>query len=232
MITKENKVELISYFGGDSTHASPVHDYIDENEPDTNRRNRLLKILIENNELECFRNSFLQFKLITDYTTFINFNKKLEGYNIVPEIYSHKYPSEYDFYIPMDLGEFPSKADIKLGDEEKTIFEGGTNWWNILYDYNELGLRIHKQMLKDLDMKLPSPRIRDLSKFTQTLGAQVIYTINFSWLTFYNFYIEAMKPTTQLEFHDIAEDMMSLVEEIPYKPFKNTIKYFNINETK
>lgn len=231
MIIEENNVELVSFHGGDLLHTSSMEGYILEGHNQTEKTNRFLTYLYENSLLGNFRKSYLQFKLNTDYTTYINFCKTIDARNITNKIYKqaegHWKDSRVKYFIPQDFTTCVTSSDI-IDEEGNILYEKGTNYFDLINDFNRLGVTLHTFIKNDMKKKLPILRTKNASDFFLTLSTQVTYDITLNFIEFVEFYNTASSPYAQQEYQHIASLMLELIKGIKYNPFKTTIKLFNL----
>lgn len=227
----ENLVELVSYHGGDLLHTSSVEGYLCENTGQLEKTNRFLKYLYESNLLSNYRKSYIQFKLTTDYTTYINFCNNVDARNITSKIFPEGmgYRNNHDvtYYIPPDYPMCVTSSDV-VDEDGKVLYKRGTNYFDLLNDYTKLGMLLNKFVKKDLKNKLPAGRIWESSTFFHNLSTQVTYDVTFNFIEFVQFYQKASSSYSSQEYQQVAEYMVSLLKDIPHNPFRITLKLFEL----
>lgn len=206
-----NTVELIGYYGSDTTHSlsawtSTSRDLTPEKEA---RIPKLLKMLAENGHHTPFEKSTLHFLVRSDIATHIHVLKHRIGVSVNGESARYKELKEDKFYIPQD---WP------------------VHWKSILKDYTEQGLRLYHACIEDLveNCGFDRKRAKESARFFRPYNTQIDYDLMFNFRSFYHFQSLRNKPDAQLEIRVIAQDCLDLVKNIEGNPFKYTLEAFGL----
>jgi thymidylate synthase ThyX len=71
-------------------------------------------------------------------------------------------------------------------------------------------------------------RAKESARFYLPYGNQVTMDLMFNWRSFYHFLQLRMKPDSQKEVFNLAEEMLKKISEIPGNPFEHTIEAFGL----
>ena len=225
----KNKVELIGYYGDDTVHAcsawtSTSRDLSPEK---LERVPKLLKMLATEGHHTPFEKSSLHFLVDTDIASHIHIIKHRIGVAVNGESARYKEIKEDKFYIPRDWMDERLSKDISFYEDYFRCFIAeGECWGNILQQYAELGNSLYHQAIKDMTVTLGRKRAKESARFFKTYNSQIQADVMFNWRSFHHFLSLRMKDNAQDEIHEIAEQMLKLVKEIPGEPFKYTIEAF------
>lgn len=208
---KNNKVQLIGYYGDDFIHAGSAWTSTsrDLTEDKKKRIPDLLKMLAENGHHTPFEKSSLHFLVTSDIASHIHLLKHRIGVSINAESARYKELKEDKFYIPTDWSPY---------------------WANRLEKYTQYGLKLYHECVESLvnDLKIDRKRAKESARFFRTYNTQIDCDIMFNWRSFYHFLQLRNKPDAQLEIRDLASEMLNLVKNIDGNPFENTIKAFKL----
>ncbi|NCA20752.1 MAG: FAD-dependent thymidylate synthase [Crocinitomicaceae bacterium] len=191
----ENSVELIGYYGSDETHAlsawtSTSRDLTEEK---VNRIGKLLNMLASEGHMTPFEKSSLHFLVTSDIASHIHLLKHRIGVNINAESARYKEFTIDKFYIPYD---WPENQKIELENHIKNSFE-----------------RYHR-CIKELEAKgVSRKRAKESARFYLPYGIQITCDIMFNWRSFAHFQKLRNDSHAQVEIRDIAQKMLTLVEE-------------------
>lgn len=191
----ENKVELIGYYGSDETHALSAWTSTSRelNEEKRGRIEKLLTMLAKDGHHTPFEKSSLHFLVTSDIASHIHLLKHRIGVNINAESARYKEFTIDKFYVPDD---WPENQKIQLENHIKNSFE-----------------RYH-QCIKELEAKgVSRKRAKESARFYLPYGIQITCDVMFNWRSFVHFQKLRNDSHAQVEIRDIAQKMLTLVEE-------------------
>ncbi len=190
-----NKVELIGHYGSDeiialSAWTSTSRDLTEEK---VNRIGKLLNMLASEGHMTPFEKSSLHFLVTSDIASHIHLLKHRIGVNINAESARYKEFTIDKFYIPYD---WPENQKIELENHIKNSFE-----------------RYHR-CIKELEAKgVSRKRAKESARFYLPYGIQITCDVMFNWRSFAHFQKLRNDSHAQVEIRDIAQKMLTLVEE-------------------
>lgn len=204
-----NKVELIGYYGSDTTHAQSAWTSTSRelSKDKLERIPNLLKMLAENGHHTPFEKSSLHFLVTVDQASHIHFLKHRIGVSINGESARYKELKEDKMYMPND---FPKEWKGKLD-----VFTQASN-------------NLYHKCLEELTPLLGRKRAKESARFFKTMNSQITMDVMFNWRSFYHFLSLRNKSDAQKEIQEIAQQMLDLVNDIEDNPFEHTIKAFNL----
>lgn len=222
----KNKIELIGYYGDDTTIAcsawtSTSRDITNEKRE---RIPKLLKMLADAGHHTPFEKSGLHFLVDCDIASHIHLLKHRIGVSINGESARYKELKEDKYYIPEDWKNIYPSQDIGPGDCPWATTQ--QSWVNILEEYTKVGNDLYHQCVKDLEPVLGRKRAKESARFFKSYNSQIQADVMFNWRSFHHFLGLRNKPEAQKEIRDIAEYMLLLVKNIEGNPFKYTIEAF------
>lgn len=191
----ENSVELIGYYGSDETHALSAWTSTsrDLNDEKRGRIDKLLTMLARDGHHTPFEKSSLHFLVTSDIASHIHLLKHRIGVNINAESARYKEFTIDKFYIPYD---WPENQKIELENHIKNSFE-----------------RYHR-CIKELEAKgVSRKRAKESARFYLPYGIQITCDVMFNWRSFAHFQKLRNDSHAQVEIRDIAQKMLTLVEE-------------------
>jgi thymidylate synthase (FAD) len=225
----DNTVELLGYYGDDSTHAISAWTSTsrDLTEDKVARIPALLNMLASEGHHTPFEKSSLHFLVTVDQATHIHLLKHRIGVSINGESARYKELKEDRMYIPEDWYiEFKDNDDLTAHTAE--TFMGFEEWSEVLESYTIQGNELYHKALKDLTPILGRKRAKESARFFKTMNSQITMDIMFNWRSFYHFQQLRNSEHAQVEVKDIAQEMLNLVKNIEGNPFEHTIKAFNL----
>lgn len=204
-----NTVELIGHYGDDKLHACSAWTSTSRELTDDkiNRIPQLLSMLAKEGHHTPFEKSTLHFLVNTDIATHIHLLKHRVGVSINAESARYKELIEDKHYIPNDWSHF---------------------WQQQLTAYTNQGNELYHQCIKDLEPMLGRKRAKESARFFKTYNSQIQSDIMFNWRSFYHFLTLRKSNHAQKEVREVAEQMLTLVKDIPGNPFMYTIEAFNL----
>ena len=204
-----NTVELLGFYGGDTTHAmsawtSTSRELTDEKK---GRINKLLKMLAENGHTSPFEKSYLHFLVTCDTASHIHLIKHRIGVSVNAESARYKELKEDKYYIPED---WPDLWKATLEEHLKNSY----GFYHMAVD----GL----VNIYGMDKK----RAKESARFFLPYANQLTLDVGFNFNSFIHFQKLRNKPEAQQEIRQIAQNMLQLVKEIPDNPFKHSLEAF------
>jgi flavin-dependent thymidylate synthase len=221
MNENKNKIELIGYYGDDTTIACSAWTSTSRDLTDDKRGRipNVLKMLADHGHHTPFEKSSLHFLVDCDIASHIHLLKHRVGVSINGESARYKELKEDKHYIPDDWNGVECSTSIWE--------EGDCEYWNdVLKKYTELGNDLYHKCLKDLEPVLGRKRAKESARFFKTYNSQIQADVMFNWRSFYHFLELRNKPDAQKEIRDVASTMLDLVKNIEGNPFKYTIEAF------
>jgi len=226
-MNKENKVELLGFYGSDLIHAQSAWTSTsrDLTEEKVSRVDKLLKMLANEGHHTPFEKSSLHFLVTVDQATHIHLLKHRIGVSINGESARYKELKEDKTYIPKDWNQLSlDKFNTHFG----LHFDGTDTWGEILLAYTGLGNDLYHKCLDSLTPILGRKRAKESARFFKTFNSQITMDVMFNWRSFYHFQKLRNDEHAQLEVREVAQMMLNLVKNIEGNPFKFTIEAFNI----
>jgi flavin-dependent thymidylate synthase len=230
---KNNKVELIGFYGNDQVHAcsawtSTSRDLSDEK---VNRIPKLLKMLADAGHHTPFEKSSLHFLVDTDIASHIHIIKHRVGVSVNGESARYKEIKEDKYLIPDDWEGIKCSQKSNLSTGIGGLYDNnyeGIDWSIILNEYTKLGNLLYHASLKDLEPVLGRKRAKESARYFKTYGSQIQADVMFNWRSFYHFLSLRNKEDAQKEIREIAAHMLYLVKNIEGNPFQHTIAAFGL----
>ena len=231
----DNKVELIGYYGDDTTIACSAWTSTsrDLTENKRNRISKLINMLWSEGHETPFEKATVHFLVDTDIASHIHLLKhRISSLNA--ESARYKELKEDKYYLPEDWqGIKPSMplsqylTDTSLYDlvnyyGKDHNFEDD-DWCDILERYVDQGNMLYHQCIADLEPVLGRKRAKESARFFKTYNSQIQADVMFNMRSFANFIKLRNSEHAQLEIREIAQKMWDLVENIEGQPFKYTL---------
>lgn len=223
-----SRVQLIGVYGDDKTHAlsawtSTSRDLTPDKEV---RIPVLLEALAREGHLTPFEKSSLHFLVTVDQATHIHLLKHRIGVSINGESARYKELKEDKTYLPADwIGK--SVAESVRFDEEASSYRAGlADWHMILREFTELSNRLYHQSLAELTPQLGRKRAKETARYFKTMNSMITMDVMFNWRSFMHFVKLRVSDDSQLEVADLGAKMLRLVEDIPSRPFRHSLKAF------
>jgi flavin-dependent thymidylate synthase len=208
---QDNKVELVGWYGSDETHALSAWTSTSREmtEEKRGRIPKLLKMLAEQGHHTVFEKSSLHFLVTVDVATHVQLLKHRIGVSINAESARYKELRDDKYYVPFD---WPL--------EEKAKYIAFME--DALMRYHDTLDRLVK------NHGMTRKRAKESARFYLPYGNQVTMDLMFNWRSFYHFLQLRMKPDSQKEVFNLAEEMLKKISEIPGNPFEHTIEAFGL----
>ena len=118
------------------------------------------------------------------------------------------------FYIPVDLKNIKCSKNTKYG----------VNWAEVLLNLTIITNELYHECLKDAEKQLGRKRAKESARFFNMYNSQIQADVSFNMRSFANFLKLRNSEHAQKEIREIANEMKTLVENIPNNPFKETMK--------
>ena len=205
----KNTVELIGFYGDDIVHAQSAWTSTsrDLDESKLNRVASLLDMLAADGHHTPFEKSSLHFLVNTDIATHIQLLKHRIGVSINAESARYKELKDDKNYLPED---WP------------------VEWIKKLESFSTISNSMYHDCVESLTPVLGRKRAKESARFFKLYNSQITSDIMFNWRSFYHFLQLRNSEHAQVEIRDIAQQMLTLVKEIPDNPFRRTINAFKL----
>ncbi|UOF82496.1 faD-dependent thymidylate synthase [Caudoviricetes sp.] len=223
-----NKVELIGFYGNDTTHAQSAWTSTsrDLTEDKMTRIPQLLKMLATEGHHTPFEKSSLHFLVTVDQATHIHLLKHRIGVSINGESARYKELKEDKMYFPEDFLDKKLSSNSIPATLDRDIW--GNDWMTVMRRHSEISNKLYHQCLADLTPILGRKRAKESARFFKTMNSQITMDIMFNWRSFYHFLQLRDSGHAQLEVRMVAQEMLRQVKEIGGNPFKETINAFKL----
>lgn len=226
MGVQSNTVDLIGYYGSDeiiacSAWTSTSRELSDEKR---NRIGKLINTLWMSSHHTPFEKGIVHFLVNTDVASHVHLLKhRLTSLNA--ESARYKELKEDKYYLPEDWKGIECKEHVyfDISSDDPTIISD-EGWYEVLRDYTKLGNDLYHRCLEDLTPILGRKRAKESARFFKTYNSQIQADVMFNMRSFANFQKLRNSEHAQREIREIAEQMITLVREIPGNPFMYTLK--------
>jgi thymidylate synthase (FAD) len=205
----KNTVELLGYYGSDeviacSAWTSTSRELTDDKKA---RVGKLIDTLWSQGHETPFEKGVLHFLVDTDIASHIHLLKhRISSLNA--ESARYKELKEDKYYLPED---WP------------------TNWQDRLEEYTKLGNTLYHECIDELEPFIGRKRAKESARFFKTYNSQIQADIMFNMRSFGNFQKLRNSEHAQVEIRDIAQQMLSLVENLWDNPFRHTLRTWKKN---
>ena len=231
-----NTVELLGWYGSDeviacSAWTSTSRELTDDKK---SRIPSLIDMLWSNGHETPFEKATVHFLVNCDIASHIHLLKHRMA-SINAESARYKELKEDKFYLPKDwngiLCTENINPEILPPDKDEVPFaeRGESEWLAVLRNYTLLGNRLYHQCLEDLTPILGRKRAKESARFFKTYNSQIQADVMFNMRSFANFLKLRNSEHAQVEIREIAQEMLSLVQNIEGNPFEQTIKSITKN---
>jgi len=205
----KNKVELLGYYGSDTTHAqsawtSTSRDITEEKKV---RIPKLLTMLATEGHETPFEKSSFHFLVTVDQATHIHLLKHRIGVSINGESARYKELKEDKSYIPEDWD---------------------NRWAIALQNFTDRANHLYHECLEDLTPILGRKRAKESARFFKTFNSQIDMDVMFNFRSFVHFQRLRNSEHAQVEVRELAQEMLNLVKGIEGNPFKHTLEAFGL----
>ena len=205
----KNTVELLGYYGSDeviacSAWTSTSRELTDDKKA---RVGKLIDTLWSQGHETPFEKGIIHFLVDTDIASHIHLLKhRISSLNA--ESARYKELKEDKYYVPED---WPDA------------------WKERLVDFNNVGNALYHECIKDLEPIIGRKRAKESARFFKTYNSQIQADIMFNMRSFGNFQKLRNSEHAQVEIRDIAQQMLSLVENLWDNPFRHTLRTWKKN---
>jgi thymidylate synthase (FAD) len=230
MNIRNNSVELLGYYGSDEVIACSAWTSTNREltEEKKERIPKLINMLWSEGHETPFEKGTVHFLVNCDIASHIHLLKHRMA-SINAESARYKELKEDKFYIPEDWEKMDVLNPFKYdGYPEGAFFTGDISgnelWSDVLYDYTKLGNFLYHKCLEDITPRLGRKRAKESARFFKTYNSQIQADVMFNMRSFANFLKLRNSEHAQVEIREIAQQMLSLVQNIEGNPFKETLK--------
>jgi len=250
-------VQLLGYYGGDESHAlsawQSTNLELDVDLPeDINERihvlyeetvktkkkscQELLSMLAEHEHHSVFEKSALHFQVRADVSTHIQCIKHRIGVSVNSESARYKELSD-KWYVPEDWEDIEvlHSEDYTSDDYKGYAWLWETEccrWSEALTRYSELGHELYHIACKQLTPTLGRKRAKESARFFLPYCKELDFDMLLNFRSFMHFQSLRNSDHAQKEIRELAQQMLTLVKEIPGNPFKCSLKAFEFGGIK
>jgi len=225
-----NTVEIIGYYGSDeliacSAWTSTSRDLTEEKR---NRIPNLINSLWKDGHETPFEKGTVHFLIDCDIASHIHLLKHRIA-SINAESARYKELKEDKYYLPKDwknIQVHKKHHNLNYLSAQVEANFGTYDWLQCLADYTILGNKLYHKALEDLTPILGRKRAKESARYFKTYNSQIQSDVMFNLRSFANFLKLRNSEHAQLEIREIAQKMVSLIENIEGNPFKYTIEAF------
>ena len=221
----KNKVELIGYYGDDTTIACSAWTSTsrDLNENKRKRISKLINMLWSEGHETPFEKGQVHFLVDTDIASHIHLLKhRISSLNA--ESARYKELKEDKYYLPEDWEGIEFSDDSVDDLSHITCDRVIVTWDDALDWYTQIGNELYHRCIADLEPVLGRKRAKESARFFKTYNSQIQADVMFNMRSFANFIKLRNNEHAQLEIREIAQQMWDLVENIEGQPFRHTLK--------
>lgn len=222
----QNTVELLGWYGNDEVIACSAWTSTSRELPEEKRARigKLIHQLWENGHETPFEKGIVHFLVNTEIASHIHYLKhRISSMNA--ESARYKELKEDKYYLPEDWKGI--NMSIPYSHDNGSAWE---KWYEALKGYTELGNQLYHQALEDLTPVLGRKRAKESARFFKTYNSQIQGDVSFNMRSFANFLKLRNNSHAQDEIHALAAEMLRLVQNIPGKPFKETLSAWGYRE--
>lgn len=214
-----NTVELLGFYGSDEVIACSAWTSTSRelSEDKVKRIPALIDMLWSNGHETPFEKATVHFLVNCDIASHIHLLKHRIA-SINAESARYKELKEDKYYIPQDWTQILIKDDVN-----------GNTWANMLETMSTLSNKWYHQCLEELTPILGRKRAKESARFFKTYNSQIQADVMFNMRSFANFLKLRNSEHAQVEIREIAQEMLSLVQNIEGNPFEQTIKSITKN---
>lgn len=223
-----NTVELLGFYGSDEVIACSAWTSTSRelSEDKVKRIPALIDMLWSNGHETPFEKATVHFLVNCDIASHIHLLKHRMA-SINAESARYKELKEDKYYLPEDWLNIKVSENSIPHKQDRQLF--GNDWLNVLRNYTEMGNNLYHQCLKDLTPILGRKRAKESARFFKTYNSQIQADVMFNMRSFANFLKLRNSEHAQVEIREIAQEMLSLVQNIEGNPFEQTIKSITKN---
>lgn len=224
-----NTVELLGFYGSDEVIACSAWTSTSRelSEDKIKRIPALIDMLWSNGHETPFEKATVHFLVNCDIASHIHLLKHRMA-SINAESARYKELKEDKFYLPKDWN--GNNVDFtNFNSYDDLTFKGIETWKQLLESYTEMGNRMYHECLNQLTPILGRKRAKESARFFKTYNSQIQADVMFNMRSFANFLKLRNSDSAQVEIREIAQQMLSLVQNIEGNPFEQTIKSITKN---
>lgn len=244
-------VELLGYYGSDESHAlsawqstnlelginSPedinerIHALYEETAKTKKKScKELLAMLAEQNHGTPFEKSVLHFQVRADIATHIQCLKSRIGVSINSASARYKELSD-QWYVPED---WEDVSLMSFHHDNSDNYKGYAwlweteccYWGEALTRYSELGHELYHIACKQLTPTLGRKRAKESARFFLPYCKELDFDMMFNFRSFMHFQSLRNSSHAQKEIQELAQSMLTLVQDIPGNPFRYSLEAF------
>jgi thymidylate synthase (FAD) len=207
-----NTVELLGFYGSDeviacSAWTSTSRELTDDKK---SRIPSLIDMLWSNGHETPFEKATVHFLVNCDIASHIHLLKHRMA-SINAESARYKELKEDKYFIPEDW-------------DRQAI-----HWSDKLDLFTQESNKLYHQCLEELTPILGRKRAKESARFFKTYNSQIQADVMFNMRSFANFLKLRNSEHAQVEIREIAQEMLSLIQNIEGNPFEQTIKSITKN---
>ena len=221
-----NKVELIGYYGDDTTIACSAWTSTsrDLTENKRNRIGKLINMLWSEGHETPFEKGVVHFLVDTDIASHIHLLKhRISSLNA--ESARYKELKEDKYYLPEDWEGIVLSKDFDFdGDYFKVKVCEGQLHLDVLEECSQLLNKLYHATIPDVEAKRGRKRAKESARSYKMYNSQIQADVMFNMRSFANFQKLRNSEHSQLEIREIAATMLELVKNIEGNPFKHTLE--------
>jgi thymidylate synthase (FAD) len=199
-----NTVELLGHYGSDEVIACSAWTSTSRELTDDKKERipKLIHMLWSEGHETPFEKGTVHFLVNCDIASHIHLLKhRISSLNA--ESARYKELKEDKYYIPEDWD---------------------NRWAKALKNFTDRSNELYHECLEDMTPVLGRKRAKESARFFKTYNSQIQSDVMFNMRSFANFLKLRKSKNAQVEIRKIAEQMLTLVQNIPDHPFKHTLK--------
>jgi thymidylate synthase (FAD) len=222
-----NTVELLGWYGSDeviacSAWTSTSRELTEEKKV---RIPALINYLWSNGHETPFEKATVHFLVNCDIASHIHLLKHRMA-SINAESARYKELQEDKYYLPKD---WDIQIEEFLEPHSDITYIKGQTWKDVLEGQSKITNNLYHEALKQLTPILGRKRAKESARFFKTYNSQIQADVMFNMRSFANFLKLRNSEHAQVEIREIAQEMLSLVQNIEGNPFEQTIKSITKN---
>lgn len=147
-------------------------------------------------------------------------------HNCNAESARYKELKEDKTYLPADwIGKSVAES-VWFDDDGSPYLAGRADWHTILREYTDLGNKLYHRALAELTPQLGRKRAKETARYFKTMNSMITMDVMFNWRSFMHFVKLRVSNDAQFEVRELGERMLFLVDNIPSRPFRHSLKAF------
>jgi thymidylate synthase (FAD) len=222
-----NTVELLGWYGSDEVIACSAWTSTSREltEDKKVRIPALINYLWSNGHETPFEKATVHFLVNCDIASHIHLLKHRMA-SINAESARYKELQEDKYYLPKD---WDIQIEEFLEPHSDVTYIKGQTWKDVLEGQSKITNNLYHEALKQLTPILGRKRAKESARFFKTYNSQIQADVMFNMRSFANFLKLRNSEHAQVEIREIAQEMLSLVQNIEGNPFEQTIKSITKN---